>query len=49
MALRAILGGDSPASTGSIGLSAASGDEAVEKAREHEPDVILKDISHCRG
>jgi len=41
-ALRAILGGDRRIDV--VGL-AASGDEAVEKARELEPDVILMDIS----
>jgi DNA-binding NarL/FixJ family response regulator len=41
-ALRAILGGDRRIDV--VGL-AASGDEAVEKARQLEPDVILMDIS----
>jgi DNA-binding NarL/FixJ family response regulator len=41
-ALRAILGGDRRIDV--VGL-AASGDEAVRKARELEPDVILMDIS----
>ena len=41
-ALRAILGGDRRIDI--VGL-AASGDEAVEKAKELEPDVILMDIS----
>ena len=41
-ALRAILGGDRRIDV--VGL-AASGDEAVEKAKELEPDVILMDIS----
>jgi DNA-binding NarL/FixJ family response regulator len=41
-ALRAILGGDRRIVV--IGL-AASGDEAVAKARELEPDVVLMDIS----
>jgi DNA-binding NarL/FixJ family response regulator len=41
-ALRAILGGDRRIDV--VGL-AASGDEAVQKATELEPDVILMDIS----
>ena len=41
-ALRAILGGDRRIDV--VGL-AASGSEAVEKAKELEPDVILMDIS----
>jgi DNA-binding NarL/FixJ family response regulator len=41
-ALRAILGNDRRIDV--VGL-AASGDEAVEKAKELEPDVILMDIS----
>jgi len=40
-ALRAILGGDRRIDV--VGL-AASGDEAVQKAKELEPDVILMDI-----
>ena len=40
-ALRAILGGDRRIDV--VGL-AASGDEAVRKAKELEPDVILMDI-----
>jgi DNA-binding NarL/FixJ family response regulator len=41
-ALRAILGGDRRIDV--VGL-AASGNEAVEKAKELEPDVVLMDIS----
>jgi DNA-binding NarL/FixJ family response regulator len=41
-ALRAILGGDRRIDV--VGL-AASGDEAVAKAKELEPDVVLMDIS----
>ena len=41
-ALRAILGGDRRIDV--VGL-AASGNEAVRKAKELEPDVILMDIS----
>jgi DNA-binding NarL/FixJ family response regulator len=41
-ALRAILGSDGRIDV--VGL-AASGDEAVEKSKELEPDVILMDIS----
>jgi DNA-binding NarL/FixJ family response regulator len=41
-ALRAILGSDGRIEV--VGL-AASGDEAVEKAKELEPDVVLMDIS----
>jgi DNA-binding NarL/FixJ family response regulator len=41
-ALRAILGGDRRIEV--VGL-AASGDEAVQKAKELEPDVVLMDIS----
>jgi DNA-binding NarL/FixJ family response regulator len=41
-ALRAILGGDRRIDV--VGL-VASGDEAVEKAKELEPDVVLMDIS----
>ena len=41
-ALRAILGSDGRIDV--VGL-AASGDEAVEKAKELEPDVVLMDIS----
>jgi DNA-binding NarL/FixJ family response regulator len=41
-ALRAILGSDGRIDV--VGL-AASGDEAVRKAKELEPDVVLMDIS----
>jgi DNA-binding NarL/FixJ family response regulator len=41
-ALRAILGGDRRIDV--VGL-AASGKEAVEKAKELEPDVVLMDIN----
>jgi DNA-binding NarL/FixJ family response regulator len=41
-ALRAILGSDGRIDV--VGL-AASGDEAVEKAKELEPDVVLMDIN----
>ena len=41
-ALRAILGSDARIDV--VGL-AASGDEAVEKAKELEPDVVLMDIN----